>query len=108
MIAQNEVNVQGKLTNITDNHTASFKSCAMRIFFNLNNGACMNIQYPTVEVKHIWKVYVTSELKTKLFCFFTIRSLEWIFIAVKNRYLNLLTALKFTKTWNEPIRAETK
>ena len=31
-----------------------------------------------------------------------------IFIAVNNRHLNLLAALKFTKTQNEPKRAETK
>ena len=30
----------------------------------------------------------------KLFCFFTICTMVWIFIAVKNRYLNLSTALK--------------
>ena len=32
----------------------------------------MIIPYATVEVKHIWQVYVTSELKITLFCFFTI------------------------------------
>ena len=31
----------------------------------------MIIPYPTVEVKHIEQVYVTRELKIKLFCFFT-------------------------------------
>ena len=75
--------------------------------YKLNNGACAIIPYQTVEVNHIWKVYVTSELKIKLVCFFTIRAI-WIFIAVKNRYLNLLGVLKFAKTQNEPKLAETK
>ena len=76
--------------------------------YKLNNGACMIIPYQTVEVKQIWEVYVTNGLKIKLFCFFTIRTMIWIFIAVKNRYLNLLGVLKFAKTQNEPKRAETK
>ena len=32
----------------------------------------------------------------------------WIFITVKNRYLNLSDVLKFAKTQNEPNTAETK
>ena len=32
----------------------------------------------------------------------------WIFIAVKNRYLNLSAELKFPTTQNEPKLAETK
>ena len=31
-----------------------------------------------------------------------------IFVAMKNRYLNLPAVLKFTMTQNEPKRAETK
>ena len=31
-----------------------------------------------------------------------------IFIAMKNRYLNLSTVVKFATTQNEPIRAEIK
>ena len=53
MIEQNEGNVQGGLANKTDNRTVSFKHGTRRIFFSLNNGACMVIPYPTVEVKHI-------------------------------------------------------
>ena len=68
----------------------------------------MIIPYPTVEVKHIWQVYVTSELKIKLFYFFTMCAMVWIFIAVKNRYLNLSAVLKFAKTQNKPKQAETK
>ena len=30
--------------------------------YKLNNGACMIKPYPTVEVKHIWQVYVASVL----------------------------------------------
>ena len=99
MIAQNEINVQGELANKTNNRTVSYK---------LNKDACTIIPYPTVQEKHIWQVYVTSELKIKLFCFFTIRAMVWIFITVKNRYLNLSTVLKFSSTQNEPKRAETK
>ena len=54
----------------------------------------------------IWQVYVTSELKIELFCFFTIGTMVWIFIAVKNRYLIFLAVLKFTTTQNEPKIAE--
>ena len=50
----------------------------------------------------------TSELKIKLFCFFTIRAMVWIFIAVKSRYLNLSAVLKFAKTQIDPKLAETK
>ena len=95
MIAQNEVNVQGEFANKNDN-------------FNLNNGAYMINPYPIVEVKHIWQVYVTSELKIKLFCFFTIPAMVWIFIAVKKKYLDIWAVLKFIKTQNEATRAKTK
>ena len=63
MVAQNEINVQGELANKNNN----------RILVQMKNGACAIIPYPKVEVKHIWKVYVTSELKVKLFCFIIIR-----------------------------------
>ena len=75
--------------------------------YKLNNGSCTIIPYPTVEVKYIWEVFVTSESKIKSFHFFTIRAMVWIFVAVKNRYLNLLAVLKFAKTKNEPKRAKT-
>ena len=54
------------------------------------------------------EVYVTSELKIKLFYFFTIRAMVLIFKDVRNRYLNLSAVLKLTTTPNEPKRAETK
>ena len=82
MIAQNEINVQGELANKMDNGTVSYK--------------------------HIWQVYVTSELKIKLFCFFTISAMIWIFIAVKNRYLNFSAVLKFATTQDEPKQAKRK
>ena len=56
--------------------------------YKLNDDACMIIPYPTVEEKHIWQVYVTSELK--------------------KRYLNISAVLKFATTQNEPKRAATK
>ena len=47
------------------------------------------------------QVYVTSELKIKLFCFFIMCAMVWIFAAVKNIYLLHLSAvLKFAKTQN--------
>ena len=36
------------------------------------------------------------------------RLMVWIFIALKNRYLNLSAVLKFATTQNEPKRAKTK
>ena len=86
------------LANKTKNRTG-------KIFVQINNGTNTIISNPTIEVKHTWQVYVTGELKIKLFCFFTIRVMEWIFRAVN---LNLLAALKFATTQNEPKRAETK
>ena len=59
-------------------------------------------------IKHTWQVYVTSELKIYLFCFFTVCTMVWIFIAVKNRHLNIPAALKLLTTQNEPNRAKTK
>ena len=64
------------------------------LLYKLNNGACTNIPYTTVEVKHIWLVYVTNELKLNLFWSFTIYTIVWMLIAVKNRYLKS----KWTKT----------
>ena len=37
-----------------------------------------------------------------------LRTIVWIFIVVKNRYLNISAALKLLTTQNEPKRAETK
>ena len=69
---------------------------------------CVIIPYPTVEVKYMWQLYVTNELRIKFFCFFTIRTMVSIFIVVKNRHLNLSAVLKFEKIDNEPKRAKTK
>ena len=74
MISHNKVNVQAELAYETDNHTVSYKHRTGRATsYKLNNGGCTIIPYPAVGVKHIWQVYVTSELKVKLFCFFTYR-----------------------------------
>ena len=86
----------GESANKTDNRTVSYKHRTKRI-----------IPYPTVEEKHIWQVYETSELKIELFCFFTIGTMAWIFIVVKNRYLNFLALLKFAMTQNVPEGAGT-
>ena len=72
MIAQNEINVQGGLAKKTDNR----KSIVQEGFqYKLNNGACTIIPYLTVEMKHIWQVYVTGELKIRFFYFFDIRAM---------------------------------
>ena len=43
--------------------------------YKLNNGACMIIPYQTVEVKQIWEVYVTNELKKS--CFVSLLYAPW-------------------------------
>ena len=75
MIAMNEVNMQGELANKTDNRAISDKHRQGGLKCNLYNGASTIIPYPTIEVKDIWQVYVTVELKVKLVCFFTIRAM---------------------------------
>ena len=67
----------------------------------------MIITYMIVKVKN-WQVYVTSKLKIKLFCFLTVCTIVWIFIAVKNSYLNLSAVLKLLTTENEPKSTKTK
>ena len=64
----------------------------------------MIVSYPTVEVKHMWQVYVKIELKIKLFCFFIIRAMGWIFIAVRKQIFKsfgctkIRNDTKYTKT----------
>ena len=48
-------------------------------------------------MKHIWQVYVTSELKIESFCFFTIRAMVWIFIAVKKQIFKSFSCTKIRK-----------
>ena len=67
----------------------------------------MIITYMIVKVKN-WQVYVTSKLKIKLFCFLSVRTIVWIFIAVKKRYLNLSAVLKLLTTKNEPKSTKTE
>ena len=43
----------------------------------LNNGACTIISHRTVKMKHIWQVYLTSELKIKLFFLVTVHAMVW-------------------------------
>ena len=66
----------------------------------------MIIQYLRVGVKHTWQVYVTSQLKVKLFCFFTFGTMIWIFESVEKRYVSAV--LKFATVQNEPKWVETK
>ena len=67
MIIQKEINVQGEPTNKIDNRIVSCKHRTERIQYKSSNGDCTTIIYPAVEVKCTWQVYVTSELKIKLF-----------------------------------------
>ena len=60
----------------------------------------VQLLHTPVQVTNTWQVYVTSVLKIKLSCFFTVRPMVW--------YLNLLAVLKFVTTQNQPKRAETK
>ena len=65
-----------------------------------------------MEVKHIWQVYVISELKIKLFCFFTIRTMVWIFITVKNMFQSfgctkIISGSKWTKTTQNKVMEPT-
>ena len=106
MIAQNEINVLEELANKNDNHTFSYKHRKGGFYNKLNNDACTIVSYPTLEDKHIWQVYVTNELKIKLFCFFTIRAMVWILITMKNRYLNTSPVLKFDSRWTKRSRNE--
>ena len=58
----------------------------------------------------VWQVYVTSKLKIKLFCFFTILAMVWIFIAVKNRSFGctkIRNHLKWTKTSQNEVMQPT-
>ena len=43
------------------------------------------IWYPKVGVKHTQQIYVTSELKIRLFCFFILSTIVWIFTGMENR-----------------------
>ena len=67
----------------------------------------MIIPYQIVREKHIWQVYVTSELKAKLFCFFTIRAMVWIFIAVKNMFKSFgCTKIRDDSKWTKSSQSE--
>ena len=63
MIVQNKIKVQGESANKTDNRTSHISIIQGEFQYKLNNGACTIIPYLTVEVKHIWQVYVASKLK---------------------------------------------
>ena len=45
------------------------------------------IWYPRGGVKRTWQVYVTSELKIKLFCFFILSTMIRIFIGMEIRFI---------------------
>ena len=97
MIAQNEINRQKGLEKKTDNHTVSDKHHKGSI-------DCTIIRYPRMGVKHTWQVYVISELKIKLLCFFTYHGINFH----RREQKDLLAVLRFVTIQNEPKLAKTK
>ena len=67
-----------------------------------NDDDCTIIWYPKVGVKHTLQVYVFSGLKIKLFCFFILITIAWIFIGVEN------TPIDCIKIRNNPKRIKTR
>ena len=100
----NEINVLGKLPNKTDNVPSRINFLKRSFQHKTNNGVCRNVRYPRVGVKRLWQVYVTSELKIKLFCLFTFHNVVWIFIGVGKRYL----CFSYTKILNSSKRSKLK
>ena len=71
----------------------------------------MIIPYPTVEVKHIQQVYVTSELKIKFFCFLTYASHNMNFYCCEKQIFKSSGCTEISAGFgsqNEPKPAETK
>ena len=66
-----------------------------------NDGDCTIIWHSKVDVRHIWQVYVTSELKIKLFFSFILITIVWIFIGMENR------SIDWTKIRNNSKRTKT-
>ena len=81
----------------------------MYTYIHASDGDCTIIWYPRVGVKHTWQVYVTSELKIKLFCFFILSVMVRIFNVLENRYCTkIFNNSKRTKTsWNEVMQFTT-
>ena len=77
---------------------------AGRILVQINN-ACTIIPYPTAEEKHIWQVYVTSELKKNCFViYYTRRDLN--FHICEKQIFKSFGCTEIATTQNEPKRAE--
>ena len=68
----------------------------------------MIIPYPTVEVRHIWRVYVTSEPQVQAAWFLYYNRSGMNFHSCKKQISEPFGCLKFAKTQNEPKRDETK
>ena len=68
----------------------------------------MIIWYPRMGMNHTWQVYVTTELKIKLCCFFNSSTMVWILIGIENRYFYLSIVPKFVAIQNELKQAEMK
>ena len=102
------MNVKRELANKTDNRTVSYKHRTGRILVQIKKWCSCEYSIPNSRGEHVWQVYVTSYLKINLIYFLTARTMVWIFIALKNRYLNISAVLKLLTTQNELKRPETK
>ena len=112
MVEKKRVNVQEELANKTDNRTVSDKHRKGRILAQNKWWWLYIIRNLRVIVKRNWQVYVTSELKIKLLCFLTLRSIVWVFISVEKRYLSfsctkIRNNLKRTKTSRNEVMQST-
>ena len=74
-------------------------------YIHTNDGDCAIIWYPKVGVKHTWQVYVISELKIKLFCFFILSTIAWIFIGMENTSIDC-TKIRNNSKRNKKSRSE--
>ena len=71
-------------------------------YIHANDGGCTIIWCPELGVKHTRLVYVISELKIKLLCFFILSIIAWIFICMEN------TSIDCTKICNNSKRTEAR
>ena len=79
-------------------------------YIHTSDDSCTIIWYLKVGVKQIWQVYVASKLKIKLFCFFILSTIVWIFIGVENTFIDCVKICnnsKRTKTSRNEVMQPT-
>ena len=79
-------------------------------YIHTNDSDCTIILYLKLGMKHIWQVYVTSELKIKLFCLFILSTIAWIFMGMENKSTycpNIWNNSKRTKTSRNEVMEPT-